>query len=274
MTELKNYKNRARINLKARFLISILLMLQFNIITIFPSVFEPYLSQSILGRAREKKIVDFNLIDLREFTSDKHKSVDDVPFGGGAGMVMKVEPIYKAVLQIKNQKLKIKKNIKKTEKTRIILLSAKGRKFIQEKARELSQLENIILICGRYEGVDERVAEYIADEEISIGDYILTGGELPAMVVADAVARLIPGVISEESLKEESFSGLSKTKSLRTCLGQEKSKDANVLEYPQYTRPAIFKTNEGDEWKVPEVLLSGNHKEINKWKEERAKLLF
>ncbi len=250
----------------------------FNIITIFSEVFDPYFKASILGRAQERGLVDFNMINLRDFSKDKHHKVDDEPFGGGAGMVMGVEAIYRSIkfiregtdsgavkeeLRIKNQELRddgATRNIKSDKKSRIILLSAKGERFTQEKARELSKLESVTLICGRYEGVDERVAEHIADEEISIGDYVLTGGELPAMVVADAVTRLIPGVISEDSLKEESFMNEEsriKNQELTT----------KRLEYAQYTRPAVFVTDEGEEWKVPEVLLSGNHGEIRKWRQ-------
>lgn len=208
-------------------------MTTFDIITIFPNIFDSYFNESIIGRAVKQDLIKINPIDLRDYTKDKHKSVDDKPYGGGAGMVMMVEPIYKAVKDIKKKGGKV------------VLLSAKGKKFDQKMARDFSKLKQLVLICGRYEGVDERVAEHIADEEISIGDYVLTGGELPAMVVVDAVTRLLPGVIDKESLKEESF---AKT---------------GLVEYPQYTRPEKFR-----EWKVPEVLLSGNHKEIEKWKKE------
>lgn len=206
--------------------------MQFDIITIFPDIFDSYFNESIVGRAVKNGLVKINPVDLRKYTTDKHKTVDDSPYGGGAGMVMMVEPIHKAV-----------KDIKKNGK--VILLSAKGKKFNQKMAREFARLDQLVLICGRYEGVDERVAKHIADEEVSIGDYVLTGGEVPAMAVVDAVTRLLPGVITKESLKEESFS------------------KKGMVEYPQYTRPEKFKN-----WKVPEVLLSGNHKEIEKWKKE------
>ncbi|MFC1700570.1 tRNA (guanosine(37)-N1)-methyltransferase TrmD [Patescibacteria group bacterium] len=212
----------------------------FNIITIFPNIFGSYFNESIIGRAQKKELIKINTINLRDYASDKFKHVDDKPYGGGAGMVMMVEPIYKAVEDIK----------KKNKKIKTILLSAKGKKFDQKMARKFSKLDNIILICGRYEGVDERVAEHIADEEVSIGDYVLTGGELPAMIMVDAISRLIPGVITKESLREESF-----------------SKD-KIIEYPQYTRPEIFKN-----WRAPEVLLSGNHKEIEKWKKQLTRKL-
>ncbi len=207
----------------------------FNIITIFPHIFESYFGESIIKRAVEKNLIDINVINLRDFASDKHKTVDDTPFGGGAGMVMKVEPIYKAVEFIKNDN---------NSSVRKILFSAKGKKYTQADAVRLSKYDKLIFICGRYEGVDERVSENIADEEISIGDYVLTGGEIPAMTVIDSITRLIPGALgNEESSKDESHSA------------------EGYLEYPQYTRPEDF-----NDWKVPEVLLSGNHKEIEKWR--------
>ena len=212
-------------------------MLQFDIITIFPEIFDSYFKESILKRAQKKKLIKIKVYNLRKFTKDKHRTVDDKPYGGGVGMIFKVDVIFRSVKNI----LKINK------KTRVILFSAKGKKFDQKKAEKLKKYEQIVLICGRYEGVDERVAKYIADEELSIGDYVLTGGEIPAMVVIDAVSRLIPGVIKKESLREESFSGLKK-------------------EYPQYTRPEKFRT-----WKVPEILISGHHKRIEEWKRKNSK---
>ena len=212
-------------------------MLQFDIITIFPEIFDSYFKESILKRAQKKKLVKIKVHNLRKFTKDKHRTVDDKPYGGGVGMIFKVDVIFRSVKNI----LKINK------KTRVILFSAKGKKFDQKKAEKLKKYEQIVLICGRYEGVDERVAKYIADEELSIGDYVLTGGEIPAMVVIDAVSRLIPGVIKKESLKEESFSGLK-------------------TEYPQYTRPEKFRT-----WKVPKILISGHHKKIEEWKRKNSK---
>jgi tRNA (guanine37-N1)-methyltransferase len=217
-------------------------MKKFNIITIFPHIFESYFGESIIKRAREKNLININIANLRDFTNDKHKTIDDSPFGGGAGMVMKVEPIYQAVQSIKSKV--------KSQKSRIILFSAKGKKYTQADAVRLSKYDNLIMICGRYEGIDERVAQNIADEEISIGDYVLTGGEIPAMVVIDSITRLIPGVLgNEESPKEESHS-------------QE-----GYLEYAQFTRPEDF-----NGWKVPEVLLSGNHKEIENWRLKNAKV--
>ena len=216
----------------------------FDVITIFPDALDSYFNESILKRAQNKKIVKFKTWDLRDFTKDKHRTVDDKPYGGGVGMILKVDIIFKAV----------KKALKKNKKTRIILMSAKGKTFTQKEAQRLSKYDQLILICGHYEGVDERVAKYIADEEISIGDYVLTGGEVPAMVICDAVTRLIPGVINEQSLEEESTEDLK--------------------EYPQYTRPEIFNVkvnpfSKTKQWKVPKILLSGHHKNIEEWKENQ-----
>jgi len=218
-------------------------MIQFDIITIFPEIFDSYFKESILRLAQKKKLIKIQVRNLREFAKDRHRTVDDRPYGGGAGMIFKVDIIFRAV----------KKILKKNKKTRIILFSAKGKKFDQAKAEKLKKYEQIILICGRYEGVDERVAKYIADEELSIGDYVLTGGEIPAMVVIDAVSRLIPGVIKKESLKEESFLEIG-------------------LEYPQYTRPEVFDSGKNKtKWRVPKILLSGNHKKIQEWRRQKSK---
>jgi len=216
----------------------------FDIITIFPKAFS-YLNESIMWRAQKKAFVKINIHNLRDFSDNKHKKVDDTPYGGGAGMLMKVEPIQKAVKKIK----------KKKGKVRVILLSAKGKKFDQKKAKSLLKYDQVIFICGRYEGVDERVAKYIADEELSVGDYVLSGGELPAMLVTDAVIRLIPGVIKKESLTEESFSD---------------GKGIFYLEYPQYTKPEIVEI-EGKKRRTPKVLLSGNHKKIREWRIKHSK---
>lgn len=209
--------------------------MRIDVITIFPSMFTGPLDESIIRRARDAGLLDLRIINLRDFTYDKHKTVDDRPFGGGPGMVMKPEPIFEAVESIEG------------DDKYVILLSASGRLFNQQIASELAQKEHLVLICGGYEGVDERVAEHLADDEISIGDYVLTNGVLPAMVIIDAVTRLLPGALGDnESAKEESFA-------------------TGLLEYPQYTRPAEFRG-----WKVPEVLLSGNHAEIAKWRKEQA----
>ncbi len=216
--------------------------MKFNIITIFPKIFDSYFNESIIKRAQEKKLVEINTHDLRSYTDDKRRTVDDTPYGGGAGMVMKIEPIFKALKDLKI----------KPKNTKIILLSAKGKKWNQQIAKKYSKLDNIVLICGRYEGVDERVTKLI-DEEISIGDYVLTGGEIGAMTIIDSIARLIPGVVGNpESIISESHS----------IPGQ--------LEYPQYTRPEEFEINNKNH-KVPKVLLSGNHKEINEWRERKSK---
>ena len=208
-----------------------------NIISIFPGVFESVFSESIIKRAQEKGHVEIKIYNLRDFSDDKHRRVDDYPYGGGAGMVMKPDPFFKAVQEIQK---------KCPEKGKVILMSPQGELFTQKKAEELSREKNLIILCGHYEGVDERVKEYLADEEISIGDYILTGGELPAMVMVDAIVRLIPGVLNVSSLGEESFAG-------------------GLLEYPQYTRPREY---EG--MRVPEILLSGDHEKIKQWRYEQA----
>lgn len=231
----------------------------FDIITIFPKIFDSYFNESILKRAQKKGLIKIGVHDLRQWAKDKHKTVDDKPYGGGPGMVMRVEPIFKAVKEFKTQNSKVKTKTKNQKlKTRVILFSAKGKQFNQTEARRLAKYDQLILICGRYEGVDERVAEHIADEEISVGNFVLTGGEIPAMIVVDAVSRLIPGVLGKkESLAEESF---SQTKN-------QKLKTRNYyLEYPQYTRPENFRG-----WKVPSVLLSGNHAEIKEWRKIKSK---
>jgi len=205
-----------------------------DIITLFPSMFKGPFEESIIKRAREKNLLEIHLHNLRDFTTDLHHVVDDAPFGGGAGMVMKVEPIYRALKSIKEQ---LKGEVK------AILLSPQGRTLNQDVARGLAGQKNIILICGRYEGMDERVKKYLVDEELSIGDYVLSGGEIAAMVVVDAVNRFIPGVIgNERSIRQDSFY-------------------RGLLDYPQYTRPAEFMG-----WKVPEVLRSGNHQKVKEWR--------
>jgi len=211
--------------------------MRIDIITIFPKMFSA-LNESIIQRAKAKGKVKIFIHDLREYTLDKHRKVDDKPFGGGSGMVMQAEPIFRAVEAIK-------KKIK--SKTKVILLCPQGKKFNQGYAKKLSKCPNLILICGHYEGVDERVRQYLVDEDISIGDYVLTGGELASMVLVDSIVRLIPGVLGDKnSLNFESFEG-------------------NLLEYPQYSRPAIFKN-----WQVPEVLISGDHSKISVWRKNEA----
>lgn len=215
--------------------------MEIHIITAFPNFFSSPLNESILKRSQDKMIATFHVHDLRKWTTDNHNTIDDKPFGGGAGMVLMVEPIFKAVQEIKG-KLSGKS-------TRVILTSAKGTSYTQGHARELSTIDSMIIICGHYEGVDERVAEHIADLEISIGNYVLTGGEIAAMVISDSVVRLLPGVLgNEESLAKESFD------------------EPNYTEGPHYTRPAEFRADNGEIWKVPQVLLSGNHAEIEKYR--------
>lgn len=211
---------------------------QFDLITIFPGVVEPYVHASILGRAQKTGLIEVHAHDLRDWTTDKHHTVDDTPYGGGAGMVMKVEPFEKALKKIK----------RRLKKTRVIITSASGKTFTQADAQRLSQYDQVIFLCGRYEGIDHRVEEHLADESFSIGNYVLTGGELPALVMTDAIARLIPGVIEAQSLETESHS------------------EEGYLEYPQYTKPEEYKG-----WKVPEVLLSGNHKKIEEWRKQQGK---
>ncbi|NTV28456.1 MAG: tRNA (guanosine(37)-N1)-methyltransferase TrmD [Candidatus Omnitrophica bacterium] len=206
--------------------------MRIDIITIFPGMFSAVLGESILKRAQEKKLVDFRVHDLREFSKDPHRKVDDRPFGGGPGMVMTPQPLVDAVRKVRGRR-----------KAHVIYMCPGGAPLTQKRARELAVKRNLIILCGHYEGIDERVREMVVDESISIGDYVLTGGEVPAMVVADCVARLVPGVVGKgESLEEESFEG-------------------GLLEYPHYTRPANFCGK-----RVPPVLLSGNHQAVKKWR--------
>ena len=208
--------------------------MQFDVLTLFPEMFS-ILDESIIGRAKKNKQIDINLVNIRDFSKNKHNKVDDTPYGGGAGMVMMPDVVYRAYNSLENK-----------ENAKVIYMSPQGKKLNQEKVKELSKENHLIILCGHYEGIDQRVLDKIVDEEISIGDYVLTGGELPAMVLIDSVSRYVEGVLNKESIKEESFI-------------------ENLLEYPQYTRPEVF---EGE--KVPEVLLSGNHKEIEKWRKEKS----
>ena len=210
--------------------------MRFDIITIFPDMFSPIMNESMLKIAQAKKMVTIHIHDLRDYTLDKHRKVDDRPFGGGPGMVMTPQPIFDAVKKIKGRR-----------KAKVILLCPTGEPLTQQKAKNLAKLKNLILICGHYEGIDERVQAQVIDESISIGDYVLTGGELPAMVLVDCITRLIPGVLGKaESLVDESF-------------------ENNLLEYPHYTRPSNFRSK-----KVPNVLLSGDHKAVKKWRMEES----
>jgi tRNA (guanine37-N1)-methyltransferase len=211
----------------------------FHLLTIFPEFFRGPFEHGVVARARRAGVLEIRVHDLREWTFDRHRTVDDRPFGGGEGMLLKPEPLFRAVESLWPER---------GPDRRVVLLSAQGRLFDQAAARRFSDLRELLLICGRYEGVDERVAEYLADEEISIGDYVLSGGELAAAVVIDAVARLLPGVLgNQDSAVHESFG------------------DSGVLDCPQYTRPADFRG-----WKVPQVLLDGNHAEIHRWRRKAA----
>ncbi|OGI15449.1 MAG: tRNA (guanosine(37)-N1)-methyltransferase TrmD [Candidatus Moranbacteria bacterium RBG_19FT_COMBO_42_6] len=240
--------------------------MRFDIITIFPKIFDSYFSESIIKRAKKNDLVEVKIHNLRDYAQDKHRTVDDTPYGGGAGMVMKIEPIHRAASSIISNfqfpiSNKTPKSKSQKQKTRIILFSAKGKKFYQKDARRLSKYKQLTLICGRYEGVDERVAKHLADEEISIGDYVLTGGEIPAMVLVDSITRLIPGVLGNpKSLAEESF-----TKKISNSSVAAGKISSPILEYPQYTKPAEFMG-----WKVPKVLLSGDHRKIKEWREKNA----
>lgn len=207
--------------------------MKFDVLTLFPEMFEP-LKTSIIGKAVEKKLIDINIINIRDFSEDKHKKVDDTPYGGGAGMVMKPDVVYRAYQSVKDKK------------ARVIYLSPQGKTLNQQKVEDLSKESHLVLLCGHYEGIDQRVLDKIVDEEISIGDYVLTGGEIPAMVLIDSVSRYVEGVLKQTSIQEESFSN-------------------GLLEYPQYTRPEVF---EGEP--VPEILLSGHHENIERWRKEKS----
>ena len=207
--------------------------MRFDVLTLFPNMFD-ILNESILGRAQEKNIININIVNIRDFSKDKHNKVDDTPYGGGAGMVMRADVVYDCY------------NSVKTDDSKVIYLSPQGKTLNQDKVKELSKEKHLILLCGHYEGIDQRVIDEIVDEEISIGDYVLTGGELPAMVLIDSVSRYVEGVLSKDSIQEESFTD-------------------DLLEYPQYTRPEVFLGK-----KVPEVLLTGHHQNIEKWRKEQS----
>src|SRR5713101_3479669 len=261
--------------------------MRFDIITIFPEFFEGPLDYGIVRRAREAGLVEVAVHDLRGFTRDRHRTVDDRPFGGGEGMVLKPEPLFEATEALLEKKLNTE-GPERAENVAVILLSASGKLFRQETARRYATLERIILLCGRYEGVDERVAEHLATEEISIGDYVLTGGELPAALIVDAVTRLQPGALGNEaSAVQESFSEtemgrdageIPKNISTPSAAREKLSKmyesflvshdmvgARGLLDFPHYTRPAEYRG-----WAVPEVLLGGNHEEIRRWRRQKA----
>jgi tRNA (guanine37-N1)-methyltransferase len=240
---------------------------RFDLITIFPEFFTGPLDHGIVRRAREAGIVQIHVQDLREFTKDRHKTVDDRPFGGGEGMVLKPEPLFEAVEKLLGQSLgdSLQPPALPTG-TAVVLLSAAGKLFTQETARRLARLERIVLICGRYEGVDERVAEHLATEEVSIGDYVLSGGELPAAIVLDVVTRLLPGALGNEaSTENESFCKLERDESISAAGNSHPRKARLLLDYPHYTRPAEYRG-----WKVPDVLIGGHHAEVAKWRAQQA----
>ena len=246
--------------------------MRFDLITIFPEFFAGPLSYGILRRARETGLVEVNVQDLRVFTKDRHRTVDDRPFGGGEGMVLKPEPLFEAVESLLGHGVgDASKPGDPDLKTAIVLMSASGKLFRQETARRYAQLERIIFICGRYEGVDERVTEHLATEEISVGDFVLSGGELPAMMVVDAVTRLLPGALGNEaSSQNESFSAVVQPESKALHPVGRASRQPQVtshvlLDFPHYTRPAEYRG-----WSVPEILIGGNHAEVAKWRRAAA----
>jgi tRNA (guanine37-N1)-methyltransferase len=238
--------------------------MRFDIVTIFPEFFSGPLDYGIVRRARRARIIETHVHDLRDFTEDRHRTVDDRPFGGGEGMVMKPEPIFQAVESL------LGKNVStRSAGAAIVLLSAAGRLFGQQTARDFAKLDRIVLICGRYEGVDERVAEHLATQEISIGDFVLSGGELPAAMILDTVTRLVPGALgNEDSVLNESFSpGETDLGHAAAPIARRAQQNEvhGILDYPHYTRPPSFRG-----WNVPEVLMSGNHEEIRRWRRAKA----
>lgn len=239
-------------------------VMRFDIVTIFPEFFDGPLDYGIVRRARDTRLIDVEVHDLREFTHERHRTVDDRPFGGGEGMVLKPEPLFEAV-----ESLLGREGVPPS--TAVVLLSAAGRLFRQETARRCAGLERIVLLCGRYEGVDERVAEHLATEEVAVGDFVLSGGELPAAMIVDAVTRLLPGALGNEaSAAQESFSVINSPQQPVGCSQFPGSSvppqsSRGILDYPHYTRPAEFRG-----WVVPEVLTSGNHEQIRRWRRQMA----
>lgn len=225
--------------------------LHVDILTIFPELVEPYLHGAMLGRGETAGVLTLRAHQLRQWTHERHQKVDDRPFGGGPGMVMKIAPFFEGLQSLKVI-TKQGTRSKQAKNTRVILMSAKGKRFTQTEAHRLATYDRLIFLCGRYEGVDERITEHLVDEELSLGDFVLTGGELAALTVTDAVARLIPGVLGDETSAED-----------------ESHSEEGVLEYPHYTRPETFSPKKGVEWKVPEILLSGDHAKIAKWRKEK-----
>ncbi|MDD5750282.1 MAG: tRNA (guanosine(37)-N1)-methyltransferase TrmD [Candidatus Pacebacteria bacterium] len=244
--------------------------MRIDIITIFPEICDFYFQQSLLKKAQQAGLLKLKAHNLRDFTNDKHRAVDDKPFGGGRGMVMKIEPIARAVKEIEKEFYPLRgKSKASSKKSRIVLFSPRGKEFNQKMATKWAKSDQLILICGRYEGVDERVARNLADEIVSIGDYVLMGGELPALIVAETVARLLPGVVGHSE----------------DLIGERITKSKGFLEYPQFTRPEIFCVDKKGKacppdssskqrcWRVPKVLLSGNHKEIDAWRQKNSKVI-
>ena len=231
--------------------------MKIDILTLFPEMFKGPFDTSMLKKAQDNGLVEINIHNLRKWAKDKHKTVDDRPYGGGKGMVLMIEPIDKALKELKSKiqmtKSKSKSNVK-SQMSKVILLTPQGKVFNQQNSKRLSKLNHLILIAGHYEGFDERIREHLVDEEISIGDYVLTGGEIPAMVIVDSIVRLLPGVLEPEATAHESFS-----------LSTEHHPPNTLLDFPQYTRPEAFRG-----WKVPKVLLSGNHAEIDKWRNKKS----
>ncbi len=229
--------------------------MRIDIITIFPNIFDSYIKESLIGRAIKKKLVTLNFHDLRRWADDERGTIDDRPFGGGLGMVLKPEPIIKAVKSIQKDGIT----------SRVIVFTPRGKKFNQKKAQSFSEVDQLIMICGRYEGIDERILKYLADEKISLGNYILMGGELPAILVTEAVTRLVPGVIGKESFISE------------RAISRNKEKEG-VMEYPQYTRPEVVDLNkitgEKSKWKVPKDLISGDHKKIELWRKKNSRTIW
>lgn len=220
--------------------------MRFDIITIFPQLFSSFQQESLIKRAQEKKKLSLHIHDLRLWTTDAHKSVDEKPFGGGLGMVMKIEPIHRAIQDIRQKGGKV------------VLFSPRGKKFTQRMAHEFSQQSQLIMICGRYEGVDERVARHLADYTVSLGSFVLMGGEIPAMAVVESTSRLIPGVVGKEEFLQEHI---------------QDHKTGSFIEYPQYTRPEVYEPQAGSSWKVPQVLLSGDHKKVAEWRKKKGKVV-
>lgn len=238
--------------------------MKFEIVTIFPDFFRGPLEHGIVRRAREAGLVEVRVHDLRAFTQDRHKTVDDRPFGGGEGMVLKPEPMFECVESLGTAPLEARRHGKAKES--VVLLSAQGRLFDQRMAEELKQMERIVLLCGRYEGVDERVNQHLADREVSVGDYVLSGGELPAAVIVDAVTRLLPGALGNEaSNRRESFSSDPGAPRNKGDAPSSTCGSGGLLDYPHYTRPAEFRG-----WGVPEVLSGGNHEQIRRWRRTQA----